>query len=124
MRVKRLALLLLAYAVGGAIIWVLPCPLAQTGLNKYGLVGPFGTMTDELWWIGADQVHVYWPQVWASVVLSVLVVAIVQFCLWHFERECRRIRARRGQCPACAYPIGASNVCTECGAAVRLSSPP
>jgi hypothetical protein len=27
----------------------------------------------------------------------------------------RRIRARRGQCPACAYPVGASNVCTECG---------
>ena len=30
----------------------------------------------------------------------------------------RRIRARRGQCPACAYPIGTSNVCTECGKAV------
>jgi hypothetical protein len=27
----------------------------------------------------------------------------------------RRIRARRGQCPACAYPIGTSDVCTECG---------
>jgi hypothetical protein len=27
----------------------------------------------------------------------------------------RRIRARRGQCPACAYPVGASTVCTECG---------
>ena len=32
----------------------------------------------------------------------------------------RRIRARRGQCPACAYPIGASNVCTECGVALRV----
>src|SRR5436190_180033 len=30
----------------------------------------------------------------------------------------RRIRARRGQCPGCAYPIGTSDVCTECGAAV------
>jgi hypothetical protein len=30
----------------------------------------------------------------------------------------RNIRARRGQCPACAYPIGVSDVCTECGAAV------
>ncbi len=27
----------------------------------------------------------------------------------------RRIRAKRGQCPACAYPIGTSEVCTECG---------
>ena len=30
----------------------------------------------------------------------------------------RRIRARRGQCPACAYPVGVSEVCTECGALV------
>jgi hypothetical protein len=27
----------------------------------------------------------------------------------------RRRRIRRGLCPACAYPVGASNVCTECG---------
>ena len=30
----------------------------------------------------------------------------------------RRVRRRRGLCPACAYPIGTSAVCTECGAAV------
>jgi len=27
----------------------------------------------------------------------------------------RTIRHRRGQCPACAYPVGESPVCTECG---------
>jgi hypothetical protein len=27
----------------------------------------------------------------------------------------RRIRARRGLCPACAYPIGTNPLCTECG---------
>ncbi len=27
----------------------------------------------------------------------------------------RFIRRRRGLCPACAYPMGDSNVCTECG---------
>jgi hypothetical protein len=31
----------------------------------------------------------------------------------------RRKRMRRGLCPACAYPVGDSEVCTECGAAVR-----
>jgi hypothetical protein len=31
----------------------------------------------------------------------------------------RGIRARRGQCPACAYPIGSSDVCTECGRPLR-----
>jgi hypothetical protein len=30
----------------------------------------------------------------------------------------RRLRHRRGQCPACAYPVGVSPVCTECGEAV------
>jgi hypothetical protein len=28
----------------------------------------------------------------------------------------RRIRIKRGRCPACGYPIGSSDVCTECGA--------
>jgi len=28
----------------------------------------------------------------------------------------RKIRRRRGRCAACAYPIGQSPVCTECGA--------
>jgi len=28
----------------------------------------------------------------------------------------RMIRKRRGRCPQCAYPIGQSPACTECGA--------
>jgi hypothetical protein len=31
----------------------------------------------------------------------------------------QRRRRRRGLCPACAYPIGTSPVCTECGKPVR-----
>ncbi|MCI0348786.1 MAG: hypothetical protein L0Z53_05115, partial [Acidobacteriales bacterium] len=27
----------------------------------------------------------------------------------------RRIRIKRGLCPACAYPVGESPTCTECG---------
>lgn len=34
----------------------------------------------------------------------------------------RRLRARRGQCQACGYPIGVSPVCTECGAALPASA--
>ncbi|MHC5022458.1 MAG: hypothetical protein ACYTGG_00915 [Planctomycetota bacterium] len=33
----------------------------------------------------------------------------------------RVIRCRRGLCPWCAYPVGASTVCTECGAVVGES---
>jgi predicted amidophosphoribosyltransferase len=32
-------------------------------------------------------------------------------------RRWRRIK--RGLCPACAYPVGASDVCTECGKPVK-----
>jgi hypothetical protein len=27
----------------------------------------------------------------------------------------RRRRIKRGLCPTCAYPVGASDTCTECG---------
>lgn len=33
----------------------------------------------------------------------------------------RQLRSRRGCCPACAYPIGANEVCTECGQCVSSS---
>jgi hypothetical protein len=31
----------------------------------------------------------------------------------------RRRRIKRGLCPACAYPVGNSEICTECGKPVR-----
>jgi len=33
----------------------------------------------------------------------------------------RTPRRRRGLCPACAYPTGTSEVCTECGAAIQVT---
>ncbi len=30
----------------------------------------------------------------------------------------RHIRIRRGLCPACAYPMGESAVCSECGSEI------
>jgi len=35
----------------------------------------------------------------------------------------RHRRIKRGQCPACAYPIGTSPVCTECGNPVQPRPP-
>jgi len=34
----------------------------------------------------------------------------------------RRRRVKRGLCPACAYPVGTSDVCTECGRELRLGA--
>jgi hypothetical protein len=31
----------------------------------------------------------------------------------------RRLRIRRNLCPHCAYPVGTSGVCTECGKAIK-----
>jgi hypothetical protein len=33
----------------------------------------------------------------------------------------RRSRRRRNLCPSCAYPVGSSPVCTECGRPVALA---
>jgi len=38
---------------------------------------------------------------------------IAQFC----AQVRRMMRSKRGVCPACAYPVGTSDVCTECGRA-------
>src|SRR5436190_4878533 len=58
-----------------------------------------------------------WPgfainTIFYAAILWLLVAA--PFALLH------RIRARRGQCPACAYPVGTSNICTECGRPVKM----
>jgi hypothetical protein len=34
----------------------------------------------------------------------------------------RRRRIKRGLCPACAYPVGESDVCTECGKPLRCKA--
>jgi hypothetical protein len=57
--------------------------------------------------------------VWPGFAINTLFYAGVLWVLWATPFALRRmIRRRRGQCPACAYPIGQSPVCTECGAAV------
>jgi hypothetical protein len=49
------------------------------------------------------------------------VFSLFMICIYgvlHYRREVRR---ERGLCPACAYPVGTSEVCTECGKAVQTS---
>jgi hypothetical protein len=60
---------------------------------------------------------------WPGFAINTLFYAGVLWMLFCGPFALRRmIRRRRGQCPACAYPIGwgagQSPVCTECGAAV------
>ena len=47
---------------------------------------------------------------------AVLWLPFGPFALWRFIRRRRGlIRRRRGLCPECAYPLGESSLCTECG---------
>src|SRR5436190_14311759 len=58
--------------------------------------------------------------IWPGFAINTIFYATIlwlPFAGFRFVR--RRIRARRGLCPACAYPIGTSDVCTECGKAVK-----
>jgi hypothetical protein len=56
---------------------------------------------------------------WPGFAINTIFYAAILWLLFTVPRFVRRrIRARGGQCPACAYPVGASDVCTECGAAV------
>ena len=80
----------------------------------------------------ADQVHGYvgaWPvprkidgrflplcPIWPGFLLNTLLYAAILWLLIPGPFALRRfLRVRRGRCPKCAYPMGESAVCTECG---------
>ena len=71
---------------------------------------------------GGGRLFPYCP-LWPGFAINTIFYAAIlwlPFAVFRFAR--RRIRARRGQCPACAYPVGKSDVCTECGKPVTNES--
>lgn len=62
--------------------------------------------------------------VWPGFTINTIVYAAVLWVVWFTPGMAKRyFRERCGLCPACAYPIGASPVCTECGTRVRPGDP-
>ena len=60
--------------------------------------------------------------VWPGFTVNTLFYAAILWLLTCGPFALRRfIRRRRGLCPACAYPVGESDVCTECGKPLPLS---
>ncbi len=54
--------------------------------------------------------------VWRGFALNTLFYAAILWLLIPGRFVLRRfLRVRRGLCPKCAYPMGESSVCTECG---------
>lgn len=56
---------------------------------------------------------------WTDFMVNTVFYAAVLWMVFAFPIALRRRRRiKRGLCPACAYPVGTSDLCTECGAAV------
>ncbi len=54
--------------------------------------------------------------VWPGFAVNTLFyTAILWLLIWGLSTLRRFLRLRRGLCPKCAYPMGESAVCTECG---------
>lgn len=67
------------------------------------------------------QLEPGWPvllpckPMWPGFAIDTLFYAATSRLLFAAPFAWRRRRTKRGLCAACAYPIGASDVCTECG---------
>jgi len=82
-----------------------------------------GHPPESLWQLGIpiSRGLYYLPvaPIWSGFIINTLFYAVLLWLLWFAPFAARRmIRHRRGQCEKCAYPVGTSSICTECGAAV------
>jgi hypothetical protein len=60
--------------------------------------------------------------IWPGFLINTLLYGAVLWLLICGPPALRRsVRLRRGRCPRCGYPAGASSVCTECGRALPAS---
>ena len=56
-----------------------------------------------------------WPMITGFAINTVFYAAILWLLFAFPFTVRRRRRIKRGLCPACAYPVGTNDVCTECG---------
>jgi hypothetical protein len=66
-----------------------------------------------------------WP-LWVGMTVNViaagaLAAAVVRVVTMSGRAIVRWVRRRRGRCPGCAYPVGASARCSECGETLRTA---
>jgi hypothetical protein len=54
--------------------------------------------------------------IWTGFAINTIFYAAILWVLFFLPGKVKRtLRRRRGLCPSCAYPIGSSHICTECG---------
>lgn len=70
-----------------------------------------------------SEVHLPYKPLWGGMLFNTAFYAGLLWVLLFGPFALRRARrARRGLCLACAYPIGTSAICTECGRSVRKAN--
>ncbi len=88
---------------------------------RYGIVADAASLRDAFSPI-YPTVLPYRPLWIGFLVNTALYGAVLAMLLYSPGRVRRSIRRRRGLCTVCAYPCGASPVCTECGEPLATSS--
>lgn len=93
------------------------CEYVENELQTHGGVWINGEFLSGTYYM-AEHFIAFRP-IWRGFIVNSLLYGAVMFLLfWPLTRARRWRRRRRGLCVRCAYPIGASDVCTECGAAI------
>ncbi len=81
-----------------------------------------GTIVGEGGGRGGRLRYIPYRPIFPGFIINTFFYALLLWLLFAAPFAARRtLRRRRGQCEKCAYPIGVSPVCTECGAAVTGS---
>ena len=91
----------------------LPRPIVGVRTNPPMKLGTYGVQLKYRQWAIDGDVPI--RPIWPGFAVNTLCYATL---LWSPFVLCRVIRVRRGLCPKCAYPMGQSAVCTECGNAI------
>ncbi len=74
-----------------------------------------GIRLGEISWLRVPHVLPLWP-LWPGFALNTPIYAAILWLLIRTPLALRGfIRRRRGRCPKCAYPVGDSTTCSECG---------
>jgi len=62
--------------------------------------------------------------IWVGLIINTLLFAVLAWMTRSASRILRgHIRVLRHRCPSCGYPVGVSEVCTECGGEVGAAPP-
>ena len=96
--------------------------------QPYEYTVPYAAVTlvqrDNIWQSGLEAESgwgiVPLRPIWPGFAINTVFYAVGLWGLFAAPFALRRWRRiKRGLCPKCAYPVGTSDVCTECGARVR-----